>query len=214
MVSSSLTPFLEHPLVSITEVEKVIASVVTLLHQAAAATIPASSHKSRIKNFIHDEKLKQKCQASESAWRSWQNANRPRSGPLYEQMKTTKNEVKSHVRNVEQNRTGKPFKPEMTCSEARMSDVSTYNDERSTVCRKLVANGISITDDDRLRICWKNHFANLTQSQVSESESNQDESDVAHMEEDFIFDCPIDIEEIESALKKLKTKRSGELTAC
>ena len=63
-------------------------------------------------------------------------------------------------------------------------------------------NGISITDDDGLRTCWKNCFAKLTLSQTSESESNQDESDMAHMEtmshgfEDFILDCPIDLKKL------------------
>ena len=129
MVSSSLTPFLEHPLVSITEVDKEIASVVTLLHQAAAATIPISRCKSRVKHFIHDEELKQKCQASKSAWKTWRDANRPRSGPLYQQMKTTKYEVKSHVRKCRAKQERKTIQTVMTCSEARTSDVSTYNDE-------------------------------------------------------------------------------------
>ena len=67
MVSSILSPILEHPLVSITEVDEEIASVVSLLHQAAAATISTFRHKSKVKNFIHNEELKQKCQASKSA---------------------------------------------------------------------------------------------------------------------------------------------------
>ena len=86
-----------------------------------------------------------------------------------------------------------------------------------TECRKLVMNGVSITDDDGLRTSWKNYFANLAQSQASESESNQDldEDDIAQMEamlhgfEDFIPDFPITVEEVESALKRLKTGRSG-----
>ena len=58
MVSSNLSPILEHPQVSITKVDEEIASVVSLLHQAAAATILAARHKSRVKNVVHDEELK------------------------------------------------------------------------------------------------------------------------------------------------------------
>ena len=54
MVSSNLSSFLEHPLLSITEVDKEIVSV-SLLHSAAAATIPSLKHEP-------------KCQESKSAW--------------------------------------------------------------------------------------------------------------------------------------------------
>ena len=65
---------------------------------------------------------------------------------------------------------------------------------RKIQCRKLVVNGISITDDDGLRKSWKDYFATLAQSQTSRSELNQDENDIAQMEtmshgfEDSIFD--------------------------
>ena len=94
-------------------------------------------------------------------------------------MKTTKNEVKSHVRKCR-------AKQERITIQAR-DDMFRTKDERhfniyqqKTECRKLVVNGISIMDDDGLRTCWNNYFANLVQSQTSKSE--QDESDMAHME--------------------------------
>ena len=89
VVSSNITPFLECPLVSIAEVDQEIASVTSLLHQAASAAIPITGRKLHVKNFVQDQELKQKCQASKSAWRLWRNANRPRSGQIYQQMKST-----------------------------------------------------------------------------------------------------------------------------
>ena len=83
MVSSDITPFLKHPLVSIAEVDQEIASVTSLLHQAASATIPSMRRKVRVKNFVQDQEFKLKCKASESAWRFWHNANWPRSGLIY-----------------------------------------------------------------------------------------------------------------------------------
>ena len=67
-VSSNLSPILEHPLTSIAEVDEEIMSVVSLLHQAAVATIPTFRRNSKAKNFIRNDDLKQKCQASKSAW--------------------------------------------------------------------------------------------------------------------------------------------------
>ena len=108
---------------SVTEIDGEIASVVSIIHQAAAATIPPSGKKSQVKNFVRDEELKQKCQASKSAWRIWRNANRPRTGPLYEQMKTTKSEVKSFVRKL---RAKQERMTLQACSGPRMRDVSIY----------------------------------------------------------------------------------------
>ena len=71
MVSFNFSPLLEHPLVSITEVDEEIASVVSLLHQAGAATILTARYKSQVKNFVCDEELKQKWQANKSTWHNW-----------------------------------------------------------------------------------------------------------------------------------------------
>ena len=84
--------------------------------------------------------------------------------------------------------------------------------KRNTECRRLIVNGILVTDDDELHTCWMNYFA---QSQTSKSELDQNDSDTVNMEamshgfDDLILDCPINTEEIESALRKLKTRRSG-----
>lgn len=54
------------------------------------------------------------------------------------------------------------------------------------------------------------------QSQALKSEPDQDESDLAHMEamshgfEDFILDCSITIEEIESASKETEYNKKWE----
>ena len=78
---------------SITEVDGEKASVVISYIKQLQLQLPLPD-----KNFIRDEELKQKCQASKSAWKIWRNANRRRTGTLYEQMKTTKSEVISFVR--------------------------------------------------------------------------------------------------------------------
>jgi hypothetical protein len=54
--ASSLTQFFERPLVNI---DGEIVSVVSIIHQSAAAKIPSSGQKSQVKNFIHDQELKQ-----------------------------------------------------------------------------------------------------------------------------------------------------------
>ena len=133
MVSSTITPFLKHPLVSIAEVDHEIASVTTLLHQAASATIPSIRRKLHVKNFVQDQELKLKCKASKSAWRFWRNANRPRSGPIYQQMKIARNVVKAHVRKCRAKQERKTIQARDACSELRMSGDSTHTEEIRSV---------------------------------------------------------------------------------
>ena len=214
VVSSNITPFLKHPLVSIAEVYQEIASVTSLLHQAASATIPSIRCKLHVKNFVQDQELKQKCQASKSAWRFWHNENWPRSGPIYQQMKTARNEVKAHVRKCRAQQERKAIQARdymFRTKDERRFDTC----RRNTECRRLIVNVTLVTDDDELRTCWMNSFANLAQSQTAKSELNQEENNTANMEamsygfDDLVLDCCINTEEIDSALWKLKTRRSG-----
>ena len=69
-------------------------AVTSILHHAATETIPVIRNSTKVKNYIRDDELKQKCQRSKVAWRHWRNAGRPRSGPLYQNMKAAKYEVK------------------------------------------------------------------------------------------------------------------------
>ena len=152
MASSNLSPFLEHPLVSITKVDKEIVSVVSLMPSAAAATIPSLKHEPKVKNYMCGKELKQKCQESKSAWSRWQNADQPRSSPLFQQMKTTRNEVKLHVRKyrAKQERITIQARDDMF----RTKDEQQFNiHQRKTECRKLMVDGLPITDDDELWTC-------------------------------------------------------------
>ena len=159
-VSSNLAPFLHSTIENndISEVENVIQTVVSILHEAASTSIPVFSRKKKVDYFIHDESLKQICQDSKSAWRSWCEAGRPRSGSVYQQqMKDARNEVKSYVRKCR-------AKAERKLIQAK-DDMFKTKDERrfniyqkKTQCGKLVVNGASITDEEELLECWKKSF--------------------------------------------------------
>ena len=166
------------------------------MHQAAAPTIPSSEQKSQVKNFICDE------EPSKSAWRIWRNANQPRTGTLYEQMMTTKSEVKSFGRKLraKQERMTLQARDDML----RSKDERRFNLRRKRMeCKKLMVDGTPIIDDNGLLTCWRTHFATLAQSQTSESESGDVEGEVPQMEamshrfEDFLLDSPMTSEENE-----------------
>lgn len=103
-------------------------------------------------DYVRDEELKQKCQAGKSTWHNWRNASWLRSGPLYQQMKTARNVVKSHVRKCREKR--ERITTQARDNMFRTKDERYFNIHRRTECRKLVVNSISITDDDGLRTYW------------------------------------------------------------
>ena len=71
-------------------------------------------------------------------------------------------------------------------------------------CRKLIINGASMTDEDVLLDCWKNHFSNLVQTQTSETNDSDIINDMdapSHENEDFILDHKFTADKIEHALR-------------
>lgn len=75
------------------EVEKELIAFSDVLLKCALDTIPVCK-----KRFIRDSALKEKCDTSKRAWKDWKAAGRPRSGPLYSDMKLSKAAVRNHVK--------------------------------------------------------------------------------------------------------------------
>ena len=175
--------------------------MVSLTHEKAARAELA------INRACADQSKKLKCKNSKSAWRR---AGRPRSGPAYQQMKVARNDVKTYVRSSR-------AKMERKVIQAR-DNMFRERDERrfdiyqkKTQCRKLVVDGNPIIDEAELLSCWKNHFSNLAHSQTREAKTECDDYMVAmsHGYEDFILDYDFTEDEIEYALKRLKSNKSG-----
>ena len=127
-------------------------------------------------------------------------------------MKDAKYEVKSYVRKcrARQERKVIQTRDEML----KNKDDRRFNiHRRRTHCRKLLVDGKSVTEEDKLLKCWKDYFTTLAQTQACTSDHH--DLDVSHMEamshgfDDLIVDTPFTVEEVKNALTKLKTKRSG-----
>ena len=82
---------------TIEDVGREIEQVTVIIKQSALSTIPTIKPRRSTRIYINDSTLKMKCKASKHAWSSWKNAGRPRAGPLYDTMKSTKKEVTMYV---------------------------------------------------------------------------------------------------------------------
>ena len=151
--------------------------------------------------------LKQKCQRSKVAWRHWRNAGRPRSGPLYQNMKAAKYEVKLYVRKCRARQERKVIQTRDEMFKNKDDHRFNIHQKRSH-CRKLIVDGKSVTEEDNLLKCWKDYFSNLAQTQAGNSDLS--DLDISHIEamshwfEDLILDTPFTTEEVEKCSEEAK----------
>ena len=177
--SSNLSPLLNHSLETIAEIDEEIMAVTSILHHAATETIPVIRNSTKVKNYIRDDELKQKCQRSKVAWHHWRNAGRPRSGPLYQNMKAAKYEVKVSVRKCRARQERKVIETRDEMFKNKHARRFNIHQKRSH-CRKLIVDEKSVTEEDDLLKCWKNYFSNLAQTQAGNSDLS--DLDISHME--------------------------------
>ena len=88
--------------------------------------------------------------------------------------------------------------------------------ESKHIPEKLLVNGNLITDPEALLSTWASHFEAQGHSQLSSNDFLKDvHSKVQDLEygsfceNDEVLDVPFDVEEVEHALKRLKSKRAG-----
>ena len=188
-----------------------VSSVASSLFLTASEIIPKFRQKRKTKLYVHDDDITQKYHTSKQAWKLWRDAGRPRSGPLFNSMKKAKYEVKSYIRSLRAKQDRRKLQARDVLFKNK-DEKRFYIHRKQTECRKLIIDGEKITTDSDLLDYWKNHFENLSQTPCCSNHSN---SSIENMEalsfgyEDLILDSPLTIEEVEMAVKKLKSNRSG-----
>ena len=174
--------------------------------QCALNSIPKVKPRTHEKRYINDSTLKTKCKASKCAWFRWKDAGKPRAGPLFQSMLSTKKNVKTYVRKcrakVERARIQSRNQMFRERHPARF-----HCPRRNVSCQKLAVNGQIVTDKPTLLRCWKDHFESLSKSRtLSECSSTCISSLLAksYSLRDEVLDTPLSIEEVENDVRKLK----------
>ena len=84
---------------------------------------------------------------------------------------------------------------------------------QKTTCKKLVVDGNTMNSEAELLDCWEAHFSNLARSKLEiNSDESRVESDLHAYSfgyNDQVFDTLFTLEEVESAVKRLKCGKSG-----
>ena len=188
-------------------VEEEIIAVSQLIRNCALNNIPL--YKSRKKAYVCDEKLKKLCKHSKAAWKKWESAGRPRSGPLFMTMKECKRQVKTFVSECR----AKSERKEIQKRDLLFKNKDNrrfHRPKKHFVCQKLHVNGKIVTNREELLQCWKKHFTVLS---ISNSDTfgivDTNLEALSHGLDDQIMDVEFTFEEVEDVVKQLKTGKSA-----
>ena len=199
----------------ITALEREIESVSEQVISIAHSTLPLRSRdKGQPRNYYNDEQLRQLCNRSKASWFEWENAGRPVDGPISEK----KNADKRNVRmKLSQLRAQKDRSYTESIDRMFKKDRKRFQVPKSSPSgTRLVVEGNIVASPTEVSAAWASHFKQLGSSRISDSPALQElQSKLASYQscslgnEDYIFDTEIEIEEMESAIAKLKQGKSA-----
>ena len=114
-VSSLTSPFVHATNQSVNELQLEITYITKGIIDAASRCLPRMKVKKK-KSFVKDEQLKNLCKTSKVAWAKWRDAGRPSNGPLVDEKKRTKKNVRQFVTSARARLERSQSKREITCS--------------------------------------------------------------------------------------------------
>ena len=175
--------------------------------------IPTIKPRKRKKRFYQDETLAALCKRNKMIWRDWHDAGRPRTGPLYNDLRQAKRNIRSHLQHCRANDERKQIRVRDHMVRTNHPD-RFYLPRRKMSCRKLFVNGTTFTDSEDLLKCWHDHFQTLGQStQCGRTDNNIIDTDLLFnsslANKDGVLDDEFTIEEVERAVHSLKNGKSS-----
>ena len=208
-VTNFLSSLLQAPIPSsLEELDQEIIYVGKMLHGVACNTVPV--YKKKEKKFYYDESLVKKCAHNKEVWNEWKNAGKPRSGILFENLQKSKYDVKKHLRRCRGEEERKRVQERDHW--VKTNDPRRYHIPRKrNVCNKLYIE--TYTDTENLLECWRDHFCSIGKSKLSgENPSNVIGSNLLYqssfVNEDYVLDYDITLEEVEAAVRSLRNGKS------
>ena len=198
---------IQHTLHNVDAIEEEIIVVSRLIRDCALKNIP--EYKTRKKPYFCDKELKNLCMHSKAAWKKWNSAGKPRSGPLLMAMRECKKRVKTFVSRCRAKSERKDIQKRDLLFKNK--DNRRFNRPKKIfTCKKLRVGDKLVTKLEELLHYWKEHFTMLSTSNSSISDiANGKLEALSHGLDDQILDVDFTFEEIEDIIKRLKTGKSA-----
>ena len=200
---------------SIQEIEADITKVSSQLVVAAQSTIPHYKHHTAHSKKVCDTQLSTLCWRSRVAFRQWKAAGSPCSGPLYDERKNCKKNVRVYLSQCQARLQRKVIqkRDQAFCSH-HPKRISTFSQKSGG--SSLLINGSPNSDPSSVLPLWADHFSKLGTSQLSTNPSLQNISNTMSevelttlVDEEIILDMPFLPEEVNAAINRLKRSSSA-----
>ena len=151
------------------------------------------------------------------AWERWRNAGSPRSGPLFNEKNASKREVTKFANKCRARMDRNQWLNHELKFKDRDNSRFRVQKTKSVMGTKLLLDGVPTTDPSKIMQSWLNHFRNLFKSEahsITGISAIQDQipllTNQSMLNCDGVLDDPFSSEEIEHAVRRLKSgKASG-----
>ena len=215
LAASAVIPLINKDYDFIKEIEADITRISCQLVDAAQSSIPPSRHPKAHPKKVYDSHLSTLCWRSRVAFRQWKAAGSPRSGPLYDERKKCKKNVRVYLSQCQAQLQRKVI-------QKRDQAFHSHHPKRFKTSSKksggtsLLINGSPNSDPSCVLPLWADHFSNLSTSRLSNNPSLQEiwntipEVEIATLvDEESILDVSFVPEEVDAALNRLKRSSSA-----
>ena len=208
-----VSPALDSTFNSCDDINQEITRVARELVLLAKSTMPL--RKQRRKPYIKDQTLSLLCHQNRLARSSWISSGRPRAGSLYEDMKSAKRELKSHLFRCRARVERKILQKRDALF--RHGDVKRFKKPGGNKYdgSQIRDGDTLLTDLGEVLSSWEGYFRALSKSRLPNTPSiSHLEGEIAymasqsHLNEDDTLDWDITIEEIEAMMRRIKKGKS------
>ena len=163
-VSTLTSPFVHATHQSIHELQWEITYITKAIIDAATRCLPHKKAKKK-RSFVKDDQLKDLCKTSKAVWKKWSDAGRRSYGPLAEEIKLTKRNVRHFVA-IARARHERSTIQERDRLFKETHPLRFKTSSLRTECTKLVIDGQSVTDTSGILNTFRSFFGSLAQSDL------------------------------------------------
>ena len=150
---------------SIKEIEADITRISCQLVDATQSSIPPSKHPKAHYKKVYDTHLSTLCWRSRVAFRQWKAAGSPRSGPLYDERKKCKKNVRVYLSQCQAQLQRKVIQKRDQAFHSHQPKHFTMSSQKSGGTSLLI-NGFLNSDPSSVLPLWADHFSNLSTSRL------------------------------------------------
>ena len=212
-VADFVAPLIGHLYNCTDDIDKEIEYVTENICSAALESLPLHKKPSKSTKWFKDQTLSSLALEKKAAWDRWSANGRPKEGPLYDAKNKARAAFRKRMKVCEANSERKRIQQFDHQFKQKSSIRFKIPTTKRRPCPSLRRDQEVVTDQKTILDIWEDHFRALSSTNSTATYSSEDEVERLMLHsldnEDYLFDVPFVLEEVESVLKKLKLGKAA-----